>query len=508
MVEIENNTGEYEDDDDYKSTTKTVGERVTRRLLNLTLATLIASQEEEEEEVILQAIMVANDGRTDKTTAFNINDQRVVILTIFQVSSVFPPLVTNTIIEAWNNTPTEFVIKVLVSIRALFCNRGIQNQERGLAKTIVDTDWKKEEKRYEIMIRLFPAILSMKVKGLFPIQHIAVRARNGVTDLKLVSLIPLVLRLGGVEFRKFDEKLRGGLLCQYPPNSEEGSNMKPNVIQQIVMCIGNKDNDDTELLDNVILGVFRSMRESNTVMKQDIQHYNLFNRFYGRNLMSCTLSESILSFFVDWDPLLLTYPCGPDQGNFLPIHWCRDFRTFSLILKLGMKHFCNQFGFVFAERTHRNENGKIFRNTPFLRACRLFGKEKVMNEIMSRYNEFSNNKNVDVNNSTSVCDRFATALLIAAVTDTTESFHVESLYTAIRLDPNVAFVALQQHFRVEGLYLFLQHNPMTIDWILQDLDLRIAPHQNEQQFDAYPTAIDNTSTNNNNNNNNNNSILI
>ncbi|MGK3739609.1 MAG: hypothetical protein ACI8RD_002120 [Bacillariaceae sp.] len=74
--------------------------------------------------------------------------------------------------------------------------------------TIVDKDeWCTVEKQYETGIRFFPDILSEKRLGIiYPIQWMVIRDDGGY-NLRNVSLIPLVTKLGIEQLQQFDLKL-------------------------------------------------------------------------------------------------------------------------------------------------------------------------------------------------------------------------------------------------------------------------------------------------------------
>jgi len=144
----------------------------------------------------------------------------------------------------------------------------------------------------------------------------------------------------------------------------------------------------------------------------------------------------------------------PENGNWLPIHWSseqEDIRVFIMVLKAGMQHYPDKFGFVFGEGTHRNSNPEfLFQGTPFQRACKKYGQEKVINEVINCIKEYcaafmsssSSTSTSATNNS------METSLLMSAITD--ELIHMDGLYILLRKDPEAALLRLQQHFREVG----------------------------------------------------------
>jgi hypothetical protein len=118
-----------------------------------------------------------------------------------------------------NDIEDEFLLNVRTCIQDLFFDDdrggvvgGGEDQQRNLVKTIVDDNhWYIEEKKYNKMIRFFPAILSEKNHGVYPVMWVAIFNDNDGYNLRDVSLIPLLAGLG-TELHQFDEELQGGLL--------------------------------------------------------------------------------------------------------------------------------------------------------------------------------------------------------------------------------------------------------------------------------------------------------
>jgi len=188
---------------------------------------------------------------------------------------------------------------------------------------------------------------------------------------------------------------------------------------------------------------------------------------------------------------LINIPCMPENGNWLPIHWSseqEDIRVFIMVLKAGMQHYPDKFGFVFGEGTHRNSNPEfLFQGTPFQRACKKYGQEKVINEVINCIKEYcaafmsssSSTSTSATNNS------METSLLMSAITD--ELIHMDGLYILLRKDPEAALLRLQQHF----LEVVGDEQTGT------NTSIGTCAHTNTT------TTTDTVTVNNNNNNNNN-----
>ena len=264
----------------------------------------------------------------------------------------------------------DFLPKIRTSIvDDLFINeeqhrREQQQQKHGLIMTIVHKDWHKIEKQYETAFRFFLGVLHETWHGIYPLQAMAMRkTKDSNYNLRLVSLIPLVVKLG-IDLQQLDEEeQREGLLSLYPSG-------RSITLQQIIWYERNEHTTNTT--DECYSAVVERLRKKNLLVKGDIQQYNLFGKLC-MNYKGPFL-ESRFHYLIVWNPMTLSLPCMPEKGSWLPIHWStsrnKNIQVFNFLLKAEMKYFPEKFGFVFCKGTHRNSsNGKVFRSIPFQRAC-------------------------------------------------------------------------------------------------------------------------------------------
>ena len=303
----------------------------------------------------------------------------------------------------------------------------ISDEERGLTTTIVDTEeWPKEEKWIETALRFFPDILLEERDGYSLIQWLSMREEDKTYNLKNISLIPLVTKLGS-ELQQFDDGLRGGLLSPYP------SGLIP---LDHIICYHAEGNN--ELRDDCFSTVRNWMRENNYLLNEDIQRYNLVGHVVSTNIGF--LSEYRLQYLVSMDPVSLSLPCYPESGNMLPIHSStiyEDILVFSMLLKVGMQYYPDKFGFVFSEGIHLN-NGQMFQGTAFQQACKNYGREKVINEVINCVTEYCSSALVSTSTSTTTTKITETSLLLSTIPDKT--IHIDGLYILLRKDPAAALL--------------------------------------------------------------------
>mmetsp|Transcript_54097 Transcript_54097/g.62488 ORF Transcript_54097/g.62488 Transcript_54097/m.62488 type:complete len:421 (-) Transcript_54097:44-1306(-) len=253
-------------------------------------------------------------------------------------------------------------------------------------------------------------------------------------NLRLVSLIPLIVRLG-IQLQQFNALERGGLLKLYP------SGRTP---LQCIICY-HRNELTTNTADECFSVVVERLREEKLFMKEDIQQHNLVGYSITKNNNGYFL-ESQIQYLIDWDPMTLSMPCKPENGNWLPIHWAasnsnNDIQTFNFVFKAGMKNFPKKFGFLFCEGTHQDSsNGEVFRSTPFQRACEEYGREEVINEVINCIKEYCSSS---TSTSAAATNKLEISLLVSAITD--EAIHIDCLYFLLRKDPEAVLLMLQQH---------------------------------------------------------------
>ena len=242
---------------------------------------------------------------------------------------------------------------------------------RGLNK-----DWYDEEK-VEAAVRSFPDVLSEKSSDgddddCYPIIWRTMYDEHGGFNLKALSLIPLLTELG-TELGRFDEEMRGGLLCT---NSFGAS------VLFLVCCMNVQPDSeaDSEAVEDCCLGVMMRLRERNHFAKEDILEQNIFRGLFASD--NGIFAEKRFRYLVEWDPTPLSMPCVPDRGTWLPIHWSadkEDVRQFRLVLEAGLKYFPEKLGFVFCEGEQTDEDNLLHVGnvTAFELACEEFGTDEV-----------------------------------------------------------------------------------------------------------------------------------
>mmetsp|Transcript_55332 Transcript_55332/g.62641 ORF Transcript_55332/g.62641 Transcript_55332/m.62641 type:complete len:580 (+) Transcript_55332:667-2406(+) len=345
-----------------------------------------------------------------------------------------------------------------------------QQQTRGMTITIVHKDWHKIETKYETAVRLFPDILQETWNGMYLIKCMSMRWTEDMNyNLRLVSLIPLIVRLG-IQLQQFNALERGGLLKLYP------SGRTP------LQCIIGYDRNEhtTDATDECYSAVVERLREENLLVKEDIQQYNLLTRGLCGGSGGC-FQKKQLQYLVDWDPMALSIPCDPDHGTWLFIHWGTYYGTleiFSAAVEVGLHYFPEKFGFLFCESTQTVAvvDDETVSGTPFQLACKKFGREEVIKVVTDQIDKHyprtiylpppvatttavptdDDDDDPAATTSTRTTGIITTprttitesSLLLLTVTDTT--IHFDGLYMLLRKDPNDALLQLQQNLVKRG----------------------------------------------------------
>jgi hypothetical protein len=293
---------------------------------------------------------------------------------------------------------------------------------------------------------------------------------TGNYNLRQISLMPVMAELG-IELRLFDEELRGGLLVRAGFTN----------VPQNICCYKRSHRKNNELLDEWFLTVYKRLRATNLFRKEDIREHNIIGKMFSLNIG--TFLEKRFRYFIDWDPMALTMPCKPKNGNWLPIHYSafRSFysmQRFISVLNAGLQYFPEKLGFVFSKCTQRIDEGYIdegeFSATPFQFLQYKYGHERATDVVVDRIAEYCCP-------ASSTSDTTNASLLMSVVTD--KSIHLDGLYILLRRDPAAALLRLQQHL----LAVVVEDGQSITD---TDTD----------------NNTDSNSTNNNSNNNNNNNI--
>ena len=339
----------------------------------------------------------------------------------------------------------EFLHKVETDIHEMLCER--IECEYGLNYHGLDSE-RDTESEVETTIRCFPDVLTRRRKLYardeqdywnyhqefdededekrggdeyeeedYPIQYLVCYRPVNVgfwdCNMKAISFVQLLARLA-IEFGSFEEKDRGGLLCQtdYSNNGflRQDDHNRNNVLQNLM----NYNQEHHEAADNKYLQVLVELRRMGLLKKKDIRRYRLLDKLCGRLI----LSEERFRFLVEWHPNALLQ--RNMSGN-LPLHLAIfndcSIRRFQLVFEYGICYFPKKKGISLLFRKGN------FDGTPFQYACGKFDYDEVMNVIedtLARYSDTPVN--------------IAEALLSAAID---EKVHLDCVYFLVRREPGV-----------------------------------------------------------------------
>jgi len=270
-------------------------------------------------------------------------------------------------------------MRIRVEARAKDMVEGLTN-DAGLFLHDIDAD-KHTEDEVNTLITAFPSALSHVCAYdtnedeqedeirmfVLPIQAAALEmTRNSIPFLPMLAEKGEKLNVGG-------EGERGGLLLE----DSKGYNMLQNLAKE------------TSADDAVCLDVFKRLRQSDLLKKQDIRQYELF--WY-----SCqSHAKERFEYFVDWDPKALKE--YRHEGEPL-LHACtrisKLIECFPLMLKAGMKYYPEELGFLF----RKDDNGDT--------ACKLvfdeYGKDEAWRMIEKCLEETHDAKMIKMNSMTNL----------------------------------------------------------------------------------------------------------
>jgi hypothetical protein len=291
------------------------------------------------------------------------------------------------------------------------------------------------EEEVEAILRVFPEVLSRR-KGIvvdifvvdddddaddvdireffYPIQLIGSKRGEGLkmSNVEAVVFVPLLARLA-IEFGCFDEVFRGGLLCK--------DDCRRNVLENLMVIDNMRGNRQYhENIHDKHLQVLIQLRRMSLLKKEDIRE--LLHHLCSQ---AC-FSEKRFRILVKWDPSSLI-PSSTDQydGWLPPLHNAArivatnfSIRGFQLVFEAGIKFFPKRKGInLLFHKTILNYD------TPFQRACKTFGREKVMKIIEDTLVRYSD---TPIN--------IADALLSAA---TDKNVILDGVYFLLRREPDV-----------------------------------------------------------------------
>ena len=173
----------------------------------------------------------------------------------------------------------------------------------------------------------------------------------------------------------------------------------------------------------------KRLREQNLLKKEDIREHDLLN-YVLLSQNAIIFPEDRFLFLADWDPDSLMSLSRPDMNeqSWLPIHISsdrKDIRAFKVTFEAGMKHFPEKLGFVFKKL--RDTHGRTISTTPYESACLHHGREDVTNEILDHISE---------------CPATSTGSLLLSL-------------------------AADKAIDLDGLFLFLRHEPAVLRRVLQ-----------------------------------------
>ena len=421
------------------------------------------------------------------------------LLSILTQKSTLPPYVDSKINEELNAIAEEFLTKIRSAVADLLFEDDVdttalenkrrkqQQQKHNSIKTIVDKkDWYNIEKQYEKAIRLFPDTLHEMRHGYYPIQLMrtyvleetdATTTSNCVYNLQLISLIPLVVRLG-IELQQFDDHERGGLLLEDVDGAGDPIQYTSTLFFIVTYFRSRENNEDSnKLVDEVFLSVWDRLRENNLFRKEDIKQLKMMVAYFNAVTeieSSCFFTVRKFRYLVDLDPMVLSVPLDSRNGDWLPIHFCADsehktLEDFIGVVRAGLQYFPEKLGYVFTTRTqrfeiHSNDDDdddeeeteyEIKVGTPFELACKVYGQPKVVEAVLKCLNDICCDSSLctrttdDPGNNTTDSENTmaqnipASALLLSTVTDA--SIHLDGLYLLLRKNPVDALLKLQQH---------------------------------------------------------------
>ena len=364
--------------------------------------------------------------------------------------SEFPSKIQTVISQRSDLEPSDFLDEIYKASKALFFGQpyqGPENDHRELhpseqhpvesheakpafywwhgLNSDVDT-----EDQAEILIRLFPTILSEKVKvsplsslaNCYPIYVLLVCS-------KALPFIPLFAELG-TELGVHRKEERAGLTC-----------FMRNVIVHLVHnnLLRDKRNErpSFETLDAINAQILTRLKDKRLMVVRDIYDLDLVQLLLHRSmLISVIQTQRRLRFLLEWDPSLLRdYGTG---GNLLGRHLrrlqeCvvhktspsrkirpRDFERFRLLLELGMSHFPKSLGFVFHDESYKL-------------ACELFGTQKVTTTIDDELRTTVLQMNNTQDNNNTASNHALRALFLEVATN--DKISLDGVYTLFRSDP-------------------------------------------------------------------------
>lgn len=315
------------------------------------------------------------------------------------------------------------------------------------------------EEEVEAAIRLFPRVLSTIWPDTnyidnsymseddyehrkYPIQLLAFSRITPALgcNVKALSFIPVVVRLA-IEFGSFEERERGGLLCEansdtnalldlmksdeytppdrhnreHPESVDDTNSEIPNEKRKICRL-------KNQLMDYRSFKVLKQLRHMGLLKKEDIQRYGLLNKFCCHSF----LAKNRFRFLALWDRNALIQP---DTQGSLPLHHVVHntyIQGFKMVFDYGIRYYPKKKGINLLFRKNN------LNKTSFQRACERFGYELVMKIVGDTLTRYSDTTPINVEE----------ALLSAAIDKT---IHLDSVYFLLRRQPDVLVKLLSSH---------------------------------------------------------------
>ena len=387
-----------------------------------------------------------------------------IMFTIRKKQSKFPAKLQALIAETSQTWPAEFLDEIYKASKALLFGRPYhqdddddENSRQLHPSEEVESpeakpafDWwhglnsdVDTEDQVEVVLRLFPALLSDKLKvsplsslnNCYPIYAQLVCS-------KAIPFIPLLAELGS-DLGAFPNDERFGLTCFM-------KNVLVHLVYNNLLRDKRNERPPFEHLDAMNRRILQRLKDHRLMQLTDIYDLDLVPLLLRRSMLIPMIqTKERLRFLLEWNPYLLK-DCGhgkpllqqhlPRLQDFIVNETschrkvcARDFERFQLLLDLGMAHFPQSLGFVFS-------------NTSLELACELFGTQKVttaIDEVIRKTLAQRNNSNETnhLANNNNNNNRLQTLLLAAAADP---NISLDGVYTLFRSDP-IALMAKTSH---------------------------------------------------------------
>ena len=225
------------------------------------------------------------------------------------------------------------------------------------------------------------------------------------------SVFALFVRLA-MEFEKFDEGERGGLLAV-------GHYSGANILQRLVTNYFGTDND-------FILRVMTQLKELGYLRKEDIKEHELLFYLFAERKHDGTFMENVFRFLVDWDPTALTElnRIGCTPLFYTPLY---SIECFQSVFEAGIRYFPKKTGISLLFL----QTGHSVASTAFEHACKKFGSDNVIDVIEKTLTEYyTPNDDANANKPYNTVD-----ILLSTASD--ENLSLDGVYFLLRREPDI-----------------------------------------------------------------------